>query len=448
MGCKRIFDRKGPLRVHEGKCLQYKSETRSRRTNFTRMAEEKVAGPSGVAQVLPEPEIVPEREPQRVYPEEAAQEVFLFTTLLMFLTEKLDQIEPPLPEYRASGLPRRKTRLPKRYRDILPAPPPVVDNPSVVEPNVEPIAPENPMILDEPSNVYTTAPNSYGIYRVFKYGAPSFNPDDDFSINHVADNPNFAPQPPSVDQATSFSPFAHSSETIEHPFANQTTLRLMSWFYNGTNTKSLNDLNNLVHNVLLASDFKPEDLAKFDAAKSAKQLDNFQKPSTSSADSSTLLKDGWIRSSISIKLPCDGFCQTEEAAPTYQLNGLLYRKPIEVIKAAYQEGQASQFHLSPFEEYWKPSQDAPPERIFSELYNCDAYLKENDRVQTHAQQSDCSLEAVIAPMMIWSDATHLTNFGSSSLWPIYFYPGNLSKYTRAKPSAFAAHHLAYIPKVG
>jgi hypothetical protein len=66
MGCKRTFDRKGALRVHEGKCLQYKAETRSRRTNFTKMAEEKVAGPSGIAQTLPEPEIVShDNEPQQ-----------------------------------------------------------------------------------------------------------------------------------------------------------------------------------------------------------------------------------------------------------------------------------------------------------------------------------------------------------------------------------------------
>jgi len=50
-------------------------------------------------------------------------------------------------------------------------------------------------------------------------------------------------------------------------------------------------------------------------------------------------------------------------------------------------------------------------------------------------------------MMIWSDSTHLTSFGTASLWPVYLYFGNQSKYTRAKPSEFAAHHLAYIPKV-
>jgi hypothetical protein len=86
IGCKRAFDKKGPLRVHERTCVQYKAETRSRRTNFVKMAEEKVAGPSGIAQALPEPEIVPESEPQSVFPEEAiAPEVNdIFISLLCF----------------------------------------------------------------------------------------------------------------------------------------------------------------------------------------------------------------------------------------------------------------------------------------------------------------------------------------------------------------------------
>lgn len=49
--------------------------------------------------------------------------------------------------------------------------------------------------------------------------------------------------------------------------------------------------------------------------------------------------------------------------------------------------------------------------------------------------------------MILSDYTHLTSFGNAGLWPIYLYLGGLSKYTRAKPTSFATHHLAYVPKV-
>ncbi|KAF5355377.1 hypothetical protein D9757_014596 [Collybiopsis confluens] len=33
------------------------------------------------------------------------------------------------------------------------------------------------------------------------------------------------------------------------------------------------------------------------------------------------------------------------------------------------------------------------------------------------------------------------------MWPIYMYFGNQSKYDRSRPSAFAAHHIAYIPKL-
>jgi hypothetical protein len=39
------------------------------------------------------------------------------------------------------------------------------------------------------------------------------------------------------------------------------------------------------------------------------------------------------------------------------------------------------------------------------------------------------------------------SFGHASLWPFYLYIGAQSKYTCAKLSSFAAHHLAYIPKV-
>jgi len=75
--------------------------------------------------------------------------------------------------------------------------------------------------------------------------------------------------------------------------------------------------------------------------------------------------------------------------------------------------------------------------------------KEAKRMDDHRRQVNTSSESspVILALMIWSDSTHLASFGTASLWPIYLYFGNQSKYTRAKPSAFAAHHLAYIPKV-
>ncbi|KAF8800330.1 hypothetical protein BYT27DRAFT_7117677 [Phlegmacium glaucopus] len=230
----------------------------------------------------------------------------------------------------------------------------------------------------------------------------------------------------------------------------------MRWFYDSSLTKSLGTLNNLVHQVLLAPDFNTKDLAGFDAAKEAKRLDNFQPSapaegtSTGSTDTSygpKPLNDGWTEVSVPISLPCDKVSHPSDAsAPVFNVKGLLYRKPLEVIKAAFQEPSAMQFHLSPFEEYWKPSPESPPERIYSELYNSNAYIQEQEQIRSQPRP-ECGLETVIAPIMLWSDSTHLTSFGNASLWPIYLYLGSLSKYTRAKPTSFAAHHLAYIPKL-
>ncbi|EED83844.1 predicted protein [Postia placenta Mad-698-R] len=58
---------------------------------------------------------------------------------------------------------------------------------------------------------------------------------------------------------------------------------------------------------------------------------------------------------------------------------------------------------------------------------------------------DTQAEIAIAPLMPYSDSTHLTNCGSASLWPIYLYFGSLSKYVGSKPTSFSAHHLAYLP---
>jgi len=60
---------------------------------------------------------------------------------------------------------------------------------------------------------------------------------------------------------------------------------------------------------------------------------------------------------------------------------------------------------------------------------------------------NAKLEPFIAGIIFYSDATHLTSFGTASLYPMYMYVGNQSQYTHAKPSEFTAHHIAYIPKV-
>lgn len=74
-------------------------------------------------------------------------------------------------------------------------------------------------------------------------------------------------------------------------------------------------------------------------------------------------------------------------------------------------------------------------------------IQAHKEVNNLARSTDDEYERVVVPLMLWSDATQLANFGDASLWPVYLYFGNQSKYTRGKPTAGASHHVAYIPSV-
>ena len=194
--------------------------------------------------------------------------------------------------------------------------------------------------------------------------------------------------------------------------------------------------------VILADDFKKEDLVGFSATREVSRLDSHKdedSPLFSAAD-------GWIKRSVPIRVPAEGAKHTsEDAAPVFEVPGLYYRSIVEVVKSAFQEPMAAKFHISPFREFWKPSEDEPIERVYSEVYSSDAMIAEHKKITS--QPRTCTLETVVASIMLWSDSTHLASFGTASLWPIYLFLGNLSKYIRGKPTSFAAHHIAYIPKV-
>ena len=219
----------------------------------------------------------------------------------------------------------------------------------------------------------------------------------------------------------------------------------MQWFYNSSTLKSLSALDDLVKNVLLATDFKSEDLVGFHAAHKAERVDQSDHiQSCFSADNS------WIERSIEISLPAEGVKHASEShAPKFEVPGLIHRQLLHVIKAALHEMSTKHFHLFPYQEFWERSPGSPPECIYSELYTADAFLTEHNKIHARCnrQDSGSQTENITIAIMLWSDSTHLTSFGNASLWPIYLYVGNLSKYIRSKPTSRSAHHLAYIPKV-
>ncbi|KAG1842748.1 hypothetical protein DFJ58DRAFT_665734 [Suillus subalutaceus] len=294
-----------------------------------------------------------------------------------------------------------------------------------------------------------TDTDAFDLFHEYPHSFPIYNPKHSAYFDALCNSSTFQ----HVDGDTNYEQpwyagFGQSLKAVHHdyfaPFLNATVFQLMTWFYNLSISKSLQDLNRLVNDVILADDFCQEDLLDFNASREASRLEKAQHDPVSSIFSS----DGWHETSVKIRLLCEKEkFSSEDCAPEFEVNGLYYRKPLEVLKSAYQEVAAKTFHTKPYKLFWQPDDDKPPERIITELYTSDAMLQEHEKLNSQPNEPGCNLETVIGAIMHWSDSTHLASFGNASLWLIYLFIGNQSKYIHGKPTSFAAHHLAYIPKV-
>ena len=329
---------------------------------------------------------------------------------------------PPVP-INSTVCPRRSRKQPARFRDVLPE-----------APTPTPPKPQLPTVYLMVTNPLTTASNIFGIFRKYLFH-PSYDPDsvvspDDLSNLGTYAHPSPTPQPNQM------------SHEPPWPFSNLSIWKLMKWMNTGSRLKSEGEVNRLVNEVLNAPDFHAEDLRSFSTHRANSCLDTANKASP--------LDDDFQVASVTIKVPI-GETSDLETSRLYSVPGLHYRKLLHVIKAAFHDPLARHFHLTPFSRMHRSSVTGAEQRVYSELYDSDAFIKEHHRVQNHSplppDDLGCKLEKVIAALMFWSDSTHLTNFGTAKLWPIYLFFGNLSKYIRSQPSSGACNHLAYIPSV-
>jgi hypothetical protein len=216
----------------------------------------------------------------------------------------------------------------------------------------------------------------------------------------------------------------------------------MRWINTGSKSKSEGEVDRLVNDVLNAPNFQVEDIHNFSTHRENRRFDT--------ANKANPLEDGFQVTSITIDIPTG---QPADRLPPreYSIPGLHHRKLLNVIKAAFQDPLSHRFHFTPFALTHRSPATNKEQRVYGELYNSDEFINEHKRVQNRSppppDDPGCKLEKVIAALMFWSDSTHLTNFGTAALWPIYLYFGNLSKYVRSQPSSGACHHLAYIPSV-
>ncbi|OSD05112.1 hypothetical protein PYCCODRAFT_1385676 [Trametes coccinea BRFM310] len=237
----------------------------------------------------------------------------------------------------------------------------------------------------------------------------------------------------------------------------------MRWYYSGSAVKSAGELDRLVHDVILAPDFDPQDFLGFRAKKELERMDTPIDGAELAREETFSAEDGWRRGSVHISLPKAKIRHdSETAAPTFEVENIIYRPFLASIKAAYEDAVAERYHHIPFQLFANsppstaapasPDPSDPTQRLYSEAYNADTLKELDEAIQLKAkddreQDDPPDLEYAVAPIGLYSDSTHLTNFGTASLWPVYFWILGLSKYIRAMPSSFATHHLAYMPSL-
>ena len=218
----------------------------------------------------------------------------------------------------------------------------------------------------------------------------------------------------------------------------------MTWLNSGSATKTEAEVNRLAEEIRDAGGFPAADLEGFNAHRENKRLDAAQESSL------FRLGDGFRESSIPICVPT-GDPTPKQQAKTYDVPGFYFRKLTSVIKAAFEGPLAEHFHFSPYKLLHKSPVTGKDERIFCEVYDSDAFAEAHEDVQRHGHlppdDPGCKREKIVAALMFWSDSTHLTDFGTAKIWPIYLLFGNVSKYIRMRPTSGACHHLAYIPSV-
>ena len=99
--------------------------------------------------------------------------------------------------------------------------------------------------------------------------------------------------------------------------------------------------------------------------------------------------------------------------------------------------------------HWTPDLYDPDksERIYGEAYSTDAMIHAQAEVDKLPRSQGDTMERIALGLMLASDLSQLTNFGSASVWSIYLMFANQSKQERTKPLCHAVHHLAYVPSV-
>lgn len=332
--------------------------------------------------------------------------------------------------------PRRENRrLPLRFQNEQPVPlaslPPTIEHIPVHSILNAPPSSSLQEINKHQRQLWKSQPNVFGLFRQYNALAlPSHDPDAEAQISDV---------PNSGEKQTS------TSSLLFFPYPNRSAFLLGEWYWNDGVQKTKEGFKRLM-NIVCDKSFSPADLRGI-------PWDSLNKTLAECPNSEDMWLDepdaGWMETSITLEIPF----HRNAASPglhQYKFPQFRHRSIVSVLKEKMANPHDFQhFHLEPYELHWhrKGMPNTESTRVHGELYSSPAFLEAHEAIHTADGEPGCSLPRVLIGLMFGSDSTHLTSFGSASLWPCYMYFGNESKYRRCKPTCNLCNHIAYFQKV-
>lgn len=322
--------------------------------------------------------------------------------------------------------------LPEPVPPLLSAPPPP-PNSSLTQ--LAPSIDSESFVV--PTGFIDTPKNSFGMFRWY-YGTklPTHDPEREINLAMLS---NISEQTAIMESGCT-DPY--------HPYPNRVSFLLGNWYWNGGSQKSQADFDSLMEIIgnenFSAADIKDTRWRKINAQLS---LSGWDKGEWHDEDA------GWQKSSIKIKVPFH-YLTNVPGVKGFTVDDFYHRSLVSIVRERIRNDARdnAHFHFEPFELLWLPHNQGTgagpePTRLQGELYTSPAFMTAHQELQAATGESGCLLPRVIVGLMFWSDATHLTNFGNSKLWPLYMSFGNDSKYQRCKPSRNMCEHVGYFEQV-
>ncbi|KAH9162305.1 hypothetical protein EDB89DRAFT_2079835 [Lactarius sanguifluus] len=269
---------------------------------------------------------------------------------------------------------------------------------------------------------FQTQPNKLGVFRRYTH-SPRWHPKDEERLDLVCDFPFSDTPPPPVTPET-IHEISYNTPEPYTPFTSYSAAVFMAAYFSGSDTKS-------------------EEHANMVAA--AMEDPRFLKPHPFRT------QDGWHEATVNIRLPVEGRrFSSEDDAPTLTIPNLFHRRITDIIRSVCASEKAQSFHFLPYTMHWAPDPNNPDkiERVYGETYSSDAMIQAQLDVDSLPRPEGDTTERVALGLMLASDSSQLTNFGSALVWPVYLMFANQSKQEQVRPSCHAVHHLAYVPSIG